>query len=96
MRSRFLSARQSNAGTELRAGARAAGLGTRRYQLGAYVAAAALYCTAGILLAGVVLIALGVWEMLGRGLLLVRAYAQDLAYCNDGTRNRVTLKINSA
>jgi ribose transport system permease protein len=35
-------------------GARAAGLATRRYQLGAYVAAAALYCTAGILLAGVV------------------------------------------
>jgi len=35
-------------------GARAAGLGTWRYQLGAYVAAAALYCTAGILLAGVV------------------------------------------
>ena len=32
----------------------------------------------------------------GRGLLLVRAYAQDLAYRNDGTRNRVTLKINSA
>jgi len=35
-------------------GARAAGLATRRYQLGAYVAAAALYCIAGILLAGVV------------------------------------------
>ena len=35
-------------------GARAAGLGARRYQLGAYVGAAALYCTAGILLAGVV------------------------------------------
>ena len=34
--------------------ARAAGLGTRRYQLVAYIAAAALYCTAGILLAGLV------------------------------------------
>jgi len=32
----------------------------------------------------------------GRGLLLVRAYAQDIAYCHDGARNRVTLKINSA
>jgi anti-sigma regulatory factor (Ser/Thr protein kinase) len=31
----------------------------------------------------------------GRGLMLVRAYAKDLAYCNDGARNRVTLKINS-
>ncbi|MGH2850792.1 MAG: ABC transporter permease [Solirubrobacteraceae bacterium] len=36
------------------AGARAAGLATKRYQLGAYVGAAALYCTAGILMAGVV------------------------------------------
>ncbi len=35
-------------------GARAAGLEARRYQLGAYVAAGALYCAAGILLAGVV------------------------------------------
>jgi ribose transport system permease protein len=35
-------------------GARAAGLETRRYQLGAYVGAAALYCAAGVLLAGVV------------------------------------------
>jgi ribose transport system permease protein len=34
--------------------ARAAGLVARRYQFGAYVAAAALYCTAGVLLAGVV------------------------------------------
>jgi ribose transport system permease protein len=33
---------------------RAAGLGTRRYQVLAYVAAAGLYCTAGILLAGLV------------------------------------------
>jgi serine/threonine-protein kinase RsbW len=32
----------------------------------------------------------------GRGLRLVRAYATDLSYCNDGARNRVTLKINSA
>jgi anti-sigma regulatory factor (Ser/Thr protein kinase) len=30
----------------------------------------------------------------GWGLLLVRAYAKDLSYCNDGIRNRVTLKIN--
>jgi ribose transport system permease protein len=35
-------------------GARAAGLRARRYQLATYVVAAALYCTAGILLAGVV------------------------------------------
>jgi ribose transport system permease protein len=35
-------------------GARAAGLETRRYQLAAYVAAAALYCIGAILLAGVV------------------------------------------
>jgi ribose transport system permease protein len=34
--------------------ARAAGLVARRYQFAAYVAAAALYCTAGVLLAGVV------------------------------------------
>jgi anti-sigma regulatory factor (Ser/Thr protein kinase) len=31
----------------------------------------------------------------GWGLRLVRAYARDLSYCNDGMRNRVTLKINS-
>lgn len=35
-------------------GARAAGLEARRYQLSAYVGAGALYCAAGILLAGVV------------------------------------------
>ena len=35
-------------------GARAAGLEARRYQLGAYVGATALYCAAGVLLAGVV------------------------------------------
>ncbi|HXD64873.1 MAG TPA: ABC transporter permease [Solirubrobacteraceae bacterium] len=35
-------------------GARAAGLRARRYQLATYVVAAALYCTAGILLAGIV------------------------------------------
>lgn len=35
-------------------GARAAGLEARRYQFVAYVAAAALYCTAGVLLAGIV------------------------------------------
>jgi ribose transport system permease protein len=35
-------------------GARAAGLEARRYQLGAYVGAAGLYCAAGVLLAGVV------------------------------------------
>jgi ribose transport system permease protein len=35
-------------------GARAAGLEARRYQLGAYVGAGALYCAAGVLLAGVV------------------------------------------
>jgi anti-sigma regulatory factor (Ser/Thr protein kinase) len=32
----------------------------------------------------------------GRGLMLVHAYAKDLAYCNDGACNRVTLKIRSA
>ena len=32
----------------------------------------------------------------GRGLPLLRAYAKDLSYRNDGTCNRVTLKINSA
>jgi anti-sigma regulatory factor (Ser/Thr protein kinase) len=32
----------------------------------------------------------------GRGLMLLRAYAKDLAYSNDGTGNRVILKINSA
>jgi anti-sigma regulatory factor (Ser/Thr protein kinase) len=31
----------------------------------------------------------------GRGLMLVRAYATELAYRNDGTYNRVTLKIAS-
>jgi anti-sigma regulatory factor (Ser/Thr protein kinase) len=31
----------------------------------------------------------------GRGLLLLRAYAKDLSYGNDGARNRVTLKIDS-
>jgi serine/threonine-protein kinase RsbW len=31
----------------------------------------------------------------GWGLLLVRAYANNLSYCNDGTRNRVTLKVNA-
>lgn len=36
------------------AAARAAGLATRRYQAGAYVAASLLYCSAGILLAGLV------------------------------------------
>jgi len=35
-------------------GARAAGLEARRYQFIAYIAAAALYCTAGVLLAGIV------------------------------------------
>src|SRR5207302_4390737 len=35
-------------------GARAAGLRARRYQLATYIAAAALYCTAGVLLAGIV------------------------------------------
>jgi ribose transport system permease protein len=33
---------------------RAAGLGPRRYQLGAYIAASILYCSAGILLAGLI------------------------------------------
>jgi serine/threonine-protein kinase RsbW len=32
----------------------------------------------------------------GRGLMLVRAYAGDIAYCNDGACNRITLKIRSA
>jgi anti-sigma regulatory factor (Ser/Thr protein kinase) len=32
----------------------------------------------------------------GRGLMLLRAYAKDIAYSNDGTCNRVSLKINSA
>jgi anti-sigma regulatory factor (Ser/Thr protein kinase) len=32
----------------------------------------------------------------GWGLRLVRAYANDLSYCNDDARNRVSLKINSA
>jgi len=32
----------------------------------------------------------------GWGLMLLRAYAKDLSYCNDGACNRVTLKINSA
>jgi anti-sigma regulatory factor (Ser/Thr protein kinase) len=32
----------------------------------------------------------------GRGLLLVHAYAEDLSYCNDGSCNRITMKINSA
>jgi serine/threonine-protein kinase RsbW len=32
----------------------------------------------------------------GRGLMLVRAYAGDIVYCNDGACNRVTLKIKSA
>jgi ribose transport system permease protein len=36
------------------AAARAAGLGITRYTLGAYVAASLLYCTAGVLLAGVI------------------------------------------
>jgi ribose transport system permease protein len=40
-------------GTSVRA-ARAAGIEPRRYQFGAYVAANLLYCTAGILLAGIV------------------------------------------
>jgi hypothetical protein len=31
----------------------------------------------------------------GRGLLLIHAYARDLSYCNDGTCNRVMLKVNS-
>jgi anti-sigma regulatory factor (Ser/Thr protein kinase) len=31
----------------------------------------------------------------GRGLLLLRAYAGDIAYHNDGARNRVTLKIKA-
>jgi ribose transport system permease protein len=35
-------------------GARAAGLEARRYRLGAYMGAGALYCAAGVLLAGVV------------------------------------------
>ena len=32
----------------------------------------------------------------GWGLMLVRAYAKELAYSNDGTRNHVSLKISSA
>lgn len=32
----------------------------------------------------------------GRGLMLIRAYAGDIAYCNDGRCNRITLKIRSA
>jgi anti-sigma regulatory factor (Ser/Thr protein kinase) len=32
----------------------------------------------------------------GRGLMLIRSYAKDIAYCNDGTCNRTTLKIKSA
>jgi anti-sigma regulatory factor (Ser/Thr protein kinase) len=32
----------------------------------------------------------------GRGLMLLRAYAKDIAYSNDGTCNRVILKIKSA
>jgi anti-sigma regulatory factor (Ser/Thr protein kinase) len=31
----------------------------------------------------------------GRGLMLIRAYAKDLAYRYDGTYNRVTLRIGS-
>jgi len=31
----------------------------------------------------------------GRGLMLVRAYAHDISYSNDGTCNRITLKIKS-
>jgi anti-sigma regulatory factor (Ser/Thr protein kinase) len=31
----------------------------------------------------------------GRGLRLLHAYADELSYCNDGTYNRVTLKIRS-
>jgi ribose transport system permease protein len=36
------------------AAARASGLGVARYRLGAYIAASVLYCSAGVLLAGVV------------------------------------------
>jgi anti-sigma regulatory factor (Ser/Thr protein kinase) len=32
----------------------------------------------------------------GFGLMLVRAYGSDIAYSNDGTCNRITLKIRSA
>ena len=32
----------------------------------------------------------------GYGLMLVRAYGSDIAYSNDGGRNRITLKIKSA
>jgi anti-sigma regulatory factor (Ser/Thr protein kinase) len=32
----------------------------------------------------------------GYGLMLVRAYGTDIAYSNDGGRNRITLKIRSA
>jgi hypothetical protein len=32
----------------------------------------------------------------GRGLMLVRSYAEDISYCNDGTHNRVALTIKSA
>jgi anti-sigma regulatory factor (Ser/Thr protein kinase) len=32
----------------------------------------------------------------GWGLMLVRAYASDIAYFNDGTCNRITFKIRSA
>jgi serine/threonine-protein kinase RsbW len=32
----------------------------------------------------------------GRGLRLLRAYADDLSYRNDGTFNRVTMKVRSA
>lgn len=32
----------------------------------------------------------------GWGLMLVRAYAKELSYSNDGIRNRVSLKISSA
>jgi anti-sigma regulatory factor (Ser/Thr protein kinase) len=32
----------------------------------------------------------------GYGLMLVRAYGSDIAYSNDGTCNRITLKIRSA
>jgi anti-sigma regulatory factor (Ser/Thr protein kinase) len=32
----------------------------------------------------------------GLGLMLLRAYAEELSYCNDGTYNRVKFKIRSA
>jgi anti-sigma regulatory factor (Ser/Thr protein kinase) len=32
----------------------------------------------------------------GLGLMLVRAYGSDIAYSNDGTGNRITLKVRSA